>query len=159
MMQDGLKAEKFIAFTVADYCLALPIAEVLQVVKYPVSTHHELSNMGLVQLGQHTIRVLDLHQQLGLENLGQLCRPFLLITQTPSREPSAIPVSEPPGLMEFPPEMMQPLPQSNQPFGVLAIASHAAVISPEEATTTIFLLDINRILNAVTPSLLPSQKD
>ncbi|KAM3095104.1 chemotaxis protein CheW [Phormidesmis sp. 146-35] len=158
-MQDGLKAEKFIAFTVADYCLALPIAEVLQVVKYPFSTNHELSKMGLVQLGQHTIRVLDLHQQLGLENSGQLSRPFLLITQNSSKEFNAIPVGEPPSLVEFPRERMQRLPLSNQQSGLLAIASHAAVISPEEATTTIFLLDINRILNAFTPSLLPGQKD
>lgn len=158
-MQDESKAEKFIIFTILDYRLALPIAEVLQVVTCPPSTNHELSKMGLVQLGRHTIRVLDLHQQLGLKNPGQSPQPFLLITHSPSRELSAIPVGEPPGLIEFPLEMMQRLPQSNHQVGVLAIATHAAVISDKEATTTIFLLDINRILNAVTPSLWPSQKN
>jgi chemotaxis signal transduction protein len=157
-MQDRSKAEKFITFNVADYCLALPIAEVLQVVKFPASEHPELSRMGLVQLGRHTIRMLDLHQQLRLDPRQSSPLPFLLITHSPVRELSAIPVGEPPSLIEFPLESMQPLPQSNQQSGMLAIASHVAVISQEGVTKTIFLVDINRILNAIVPALLPSPK-
>jgi chemotaxis signal transduction protein len=149
---------KFITFTIANYSLALPIAEVLQVVQSPFSSDDELSQMGMVQLGRHTIRVLDLPQQLGLENSGQLCQPFLLITQSSAQEFSAIPVSEPPSLMELPLETWQSLPRSNQSSGLLKIASYAAVIAQEAATTTIFLLDLNRILNAITIALVPSPK-
>jgi chemotaxis signal transduction protein len=150
--------DKFIAFAVLDYHLALPIATVLQVVRWPLNPNHELSKMGLVQIGQHTIRVVDLHQQLGLEKPNQVSRPFLMITQSPSKELSAIPVGEPPSLIEFPLTRMQQLPQSSHQTGVLAIASHTAIISYEESKMTILLLDLNRILRAVMPSLLPSQK-
>ncbi|NJK53882.1 MAG: chemotaxis protein CheW [Leptolyngbyaceae cyanobacterium SU_3_3] len=130
--------EKFIAFAVSDYRLALPIATVLQVVKCPLNPNRELSKMGLIQIGQHTIRVVDLHQQLGLEKSDQVSRPFLLITQSSSKDLSAIPVGEPPSLIEFSLERMQQLPLSTHQPGVLAIASHAAIVSNEEATTTIF---------------------
>ncbi len=154
-MQNESKAEKFIAFTIADYCLALSIAEVLQVVRCPLTTEYELSKVGLVQLGRHMVRVVDLHQQLGLEDSSQLSRPFLLITHSPPGEFCAIPVCEPPSCLEFPLEKLQRLPQSNYSSGVLAIASHAAVISQEESTSTIFLLDMKRVLNPITPALLP----
>ncbi len=155
--QDGSKVGKFIAFTVADYCLALPIAEVLQVVNCPLSPNRKLSQIGLIQMGRHTIRLLDLPQQLGVDNPHQ-SPPFLLVTHSPSRTLSAIPVSEPPSLIEFPLAIRQSLPPSEQPFGVRAIASHAVILAGGAAPTTIFLLDLNRILNADTPALLPSPK-
>ncbi|KAM3114656.1 chemotaxis protein CheW [Phormidesmis sp. 146-33] len=151
-MQNESKAEKFIAFAVEDYDLALPIAEVLQVVRCPLSPDPKVGKMGLVQIGQHMVRVLDLHQQLGAEPTS---RPFLLIAHSFPGEFCAIPVSEPPSCIEFLRENMQRLPQSSPLSGVLAIASHALVIPQEETTTTILLLDIKRILNMTTPALAP----
>ncbi|PMB53828.1 hypothetical protein CEN39_02320 [Fischerella thermalis CCMEE 5201] len=147
-MQNQSKAEKFITFTVADYCLALPIKAVLKVVTCPVKDNHKLSKMGLIQIGRHVIRVLDLHQRLGIEDAHQLTKSqsFLLITSFYQAELCGILIYEPPDLLELPLEMMQPLSQSYYQSSLLEIVSHAIVVSQEKATKTIFLLDMQQVL-------------
>ncbi|MGV0028796.1 chemotaxis protein CheW [Phormidesmis priestleyi] len=162
-IQNELNLEKLIVFDVAEYHLALPIAEVLQVINHPTVTD-ELTKTGLVLLGHRMIRCLDLHQQLADDSIQvPQNRPFLVITQMLG-ELYAIPVSEPPNVIEFPLEMMQLLPQSQS--GLLKIASHAAGISSkylqgveDELTATLFLLDIQRILTPIAPALLPNQEE
>jgi purine-binding chemotaxis protein CheW len=106
-----------------------------------------LKEMGVIQLGQHMIRVVDLHEQL---SSGQLLSnpPFLVITRGAGGELCGIPVEKPPNLVELPLEMMRSLPKSDQ-YGnpALNLVSHAAVVSQENVTTTIFLLDVKRVLN------------
>ncbi|PLZ91996.1 MULTISPECIES: chemotaxis protein CheW [Fischerella] len=147
-MQNQSKAEKFITFTVADYCLALPIKAVLKVVNCPGEENHKLSKMGLIQIGRHVIRVLDLHQRLGIENVHQLpeSQSFLIITSISQAQLCGILIYEPPDLLELPLEMMQPLSQSYYQSGLLEIVSHAIIVSQEKATKTIFLLDMQQVL-------------
>lgn len=147
-MQDESKIGKFIVFKSADYLLALPISEVLKVVNYAAVENRGLKAMGVVQLGKHTIKVLDWHRsQL---NSGDVVgdRPFLVITRGSHGELCGLPVDEPPNLMELPLELMRNLPTSNRQAGVLEWVSHAAVLSQDGVTTTIFLLDLRRVSNS-----------
>ncbi len=154
-------ADKFIVFKIADYLLALPISDVLKVVNCSPATSSRLRTMGVIQLGRHMIRVVDLHQQLSSGNLSQLPgdQPFLVIIRTPEAELCGIPVEEPPNLVEIPSEVMQSLPKSDR-YGkpTLDLVSHAAVLSQGEVTTTIFLLDLNWLLNSAPNNspLLPT---
>lgn len=144
-----LNGEKFIVFTVADYRFALPIDEVVQIVKRPATTP-ELSKAGLIQLGRQVIRLLDLHQQLEPENganYSEDCS-FLVITHRLAEGFCAIPVSEPPNLVEFPQASMQSLPPTRDRSGVLRIASHAATLDVDRVPATIFLIDMQRMLDA-----------
>ncbi|BAZ70517.1 MAG: chemotaxis protein CheW [Pelatocladus maniniholoensis HA4357-MV3] len=147
IIQNQSQSEKFITFTVADYCLALPIKAVLKVLTCPVGDDHKLSKMGLIQVGRHIIRVLDLHQYLGREDVHQLPKKqaFLLITPISQAELYGILIYEPPDLIELPLEMMQPLSQSHYQSSLLDIFSHAIVVSQEKATKTIFLLDLQQV--------------
>ncbi|WP_315785051.1 chemotaxis protein CheW [Fischerella sp. JS2] len=147
-MQNQSKVEKIITFTVADYCLALPINAVLKVVNCPLKDNHKLSKMGLIQIGRNIIRILNLHQHLGIENVHQLLesQSFLLITSIFQGEICGILIYEPPDLLELPLEMMQPLSQSYYQSSLLEIVSHAIVVSQEKVTKTIFLLDMQQIL-------------
>ncbi|MGG6284050.1 chemotaxis protein CheW [Leptolyngbya sp. AN03gr2] len=141
-----LNVEKFIIFTVADYRFALPIAEVVQIVNRPATTP-ELSKAGLVQIGRHLIQVVNLHQQLAPENSPESAEwyPFLVITYHSSEGFYAIPVREPPNVIEFPQESMQGLPLSHDRSSVLSIASHAATLDIDRVPATIFLMDVNRL--------------
>ena len=105
--------------------------------------------MGVVQIGHHTIRVLDLHQQLSSSGLLPLPgnQPFLVILRTPQGELCGILVDEPPNLVELPLEMLQSIPHSSSQSTPLQMVSHAAVVTHEDVTTTIFLLDVKRLLN------------
>jgi chemotaxis signal transduction protein len=148
----SVAVEKFVVFTIADYSLALPIVEVLRVVNCPAKTSSELEEIGMIQIDRYVIRVLDLYQQLNAEAVSQLPRDpsFLVIVQSAEGELWGIPVDEPPSVIEFPLQMMRPLPKSGEQFNLLKIASHVAVISQEQETTTIFLADLKRVLNHST---------
>ena len=159
-MQNEAQAEKFIVFALADYHLVLPLQEVLQVVNCP-TIPDELSKTGLVQIGRHIIRLLDLHQQLKIEDVSHspTNSPFLIITQSSAGELCAIPVEEPPNLIEFSRETLRSLPQSNPRSGVLRIASYATTLSKDEFAATVFLLDTNRMLASVALRRLPSREE
>ena len=154
------EVKRFIVFKVLEYYWALPIDSVLRVVNCSLDINRELIRMGVIQVGRHVIRALDLHQRLSFGPLPQNSRkpPFLIITRSAEGELCGIPVDDPPDLMDIPKEMLQSLPSSDAQFGLLEIAS-GVLLSPEEQNPkTIFLLDIIRALTASPPesrSLLP----
>jgi purine-binding chemotaxis protein CheW len=139
--------EKFIVFTIANYHLALPIGNVLRVMKYTPETCGEFTKMGLARIGRYTIRILNLHERLGCEERSQLGEnpPFLLIARTPQGEICGIPVDTPPDLIELPFGNMRSLPSLEPQSNLIDMVSHAAVISQGESTTTFFLVDVTRI--------------
>jgi purine-binding chemotaxis protein CheW len=127
-----------------DYLLALPIEEVLKVVNCSPVASSSIRTMGVVQMGRHMIRVLDLHQRFNISTLSELPanQLFLVIIRGAGEELCGIPVDEPPNLVELPLEIMRKLPKSElQSNPLLELVSHAAVLSHETVTTTIFLLD------------------
>jgi purine-binding chemotaxis protein CheW len=148
-MHDESKEDKFIVFKIADYLLGLPISDVLKVVNYSPTENGKLRTMGVVQIGRHMVKVLDFHQELSSGGLAQLPgeQPFLLITRDREGELCGILVDEPPNLVELPLEMIQSLPKSDHQSSIFQMVSHAAVISQQEITTTIFLLDMKRTLS------------
>lgn len=131
--------------------MALPIADVLKVINCPVGDNHGLRSMGLVQLGRHTIRVFDWHEELNSNSLSTLTnrKSFLLIARTSYGELCAIVVDEPPNLVELPLDLMRSIPQSESRSSVFKLVSYAAVVSHNEMATTIFLLDLMRLEDSV----------
>lgn len=149
---------KFIVFMIADYLVALPMVTVLKVVNCPPELNGNLRSAGLVQMGQHSIAVLDLHQKFTSSQVPQLNRsPFLVITQIVRGELCGIPVDEPPNIVDLPRDSIRALPKSYHQIGPLNldIFSHVAVLSEEEKTFMIFLLDLNRVLSTTTKNNAP----
>lgn len=149
-MHNESKVGKFIVFKIMDYLLALPIEDVLKVVNCSLEAGSRLRTMGVIQLGRHMIRVLDLHQSLSVGGLSELPAnlPFLVITKSYSGELCGIPVDEPPNLVELPLEMMRSLSTSQrQGNRLLEMVSHAAVLTQEGMATTIFFLDMKQVLH------------
>ena len=147
---------RFIVFQVLDYCWALPIEAVLRVVNCSLGPNRELISMGVIQIGRHVIRALDLHQRLNSGYLPQLPgdSPFLVITRTAEAELCGIPVDEPPDLIEVSSELIRSLPLSSPQVGLLEMAS-GVVVRPQAANPqTVFLLDIQRALSACSQESL-----
>ena len=144
-MDNSTETGKFIVFKIADYLLALPIANVLKVINYPPGNNRDLNTAGLVQIGSHAIALLDLHQLLG-ERTSDVTwnAPFLLIAQVHQKELCAIPVDEPPNLVELSKDSIRALPHSYHHNALLDFVSYGAILSDSGKTFTIFLLDINR---------------
>ncbi|MUG99213.1 hypothetical protein F7734_45750 [Scytonema sp. UIC 10036] len=144
-MNNETNTEKFIVFKVGDYLLALSINDVLKVINCSSLNSQRLTKMGLVQIGDRTIRLLDLHQQLNLDNLPQLSsnESFLAIARDSEGELCGILIHEPPDLVELPPETIRPLPKSDiYGTAVPDIVSHVAVLSYKDTIKTIFLLNL-----------------
>jgi chemotaxis signal transduction protein len=160
-MYDKSTVDKFIVFKIACYRMALLINDVLKVVNCSSIPSKEILTLGLVHIGSQTIRVLDLNHYLNAEsknlislqktgNLSQqnTTEGFLLIVSNINRQLCAILVDQLPDLVDLPCEMMRSLPKSNrQAKTLLDLISHAAVIPCEGVPNTIFLLDVEQILN------------
>ncbi|MEC4818980.1 MAG: chemotaxis protein CheW [Scytonema sp. PMC 1069.18] len=143
-MNEEFNSDKFIVFKVANHLLALPIHQVIKVVNRSEIKINKFTTMGLIQIGRHMIKLLDLHQQLNTESLSHASNPqsFLVITYDAQRELCGVLVDEPPDLMELPPEIVQPLPKSdNYSKFAIEMVSHVAVLTQKNLTQTIFLLN------------------
>ncbi|NET33320.1 MAG: chemotaxis protein CheW [Cyanothece sp. SIO1E1] len=155
MLNHDVSVGKFIVFRILDYFLALPLEDVLKVVKCSPQDSQEMSKMGILVLESHTMRVFDLQQQLNSKHPPEE-QLFLLITRSAQGDPCGILLAEPPNLAEIPPEMMRSLPHSQS--GFLDLFSHAAVISQEKGKKTVFLLDVQKIsTNALNSAIHTSQ--
>lgn len=70
--------------------------------------------------------------------------PFLLIVQLHQGQLCAIPLESPPNLVELSRDSIQALPNSFADNDLLKAVSYGAVVSDQENTFTIFILDINQ---------------
>jgi chemotaxis signal transduction protein len=156
-MHDRSDIQSFIVFKVIDHTLALPIAAVLKVVnRASLETTPELAAMGLVQIGRHLIRVMNLHQRLETTTASWPLDtfPFWIIIRAPEDGLLGIPVDEPPDMMAFPADSVRSLPPTlSQTSPVDAIARHIVMLNRANAPQAIVLLDLNRALSQPTPSL------
>lgn len=151
-MKNSAKVDKLIVFKIADYFLALPLTAVLKVINYPPANNGDIKAPGIIQIGRHAIALWDLHQILAGSDRPQTIeiRPFLLIAQVLPGELCAIPVEEPPNLVELPKHSLRTLPQSFHHNQLRYLVSHVAIISEAEKTFTIFILDLNRTMSLLS---------
>lgn len=146
-MQNNLKIGKFIVFKIASYHWALPISDVLKVVNCSTLIDQGFRKLGMVQLGHHVIKILDL-QPSNSDHLPELSnsQTFLVITRNAQGELCGIVLESPPNLIEVPLEMMRSFPKSESPSKCFDWVSNVVVISQETISTTLFLLDV-RLIN------------
>ena len=141
-LQTTSEAIKAIAFPVAEYLLALPIETVMKAIEAPPKLSAELDEAGLLYLSDRAISLLDLHRKLVGKTHAN--RRFLILAQLRG-EYFAIPVDEPPTLVEIPVSEIRSLPDSYRHANALGIASHVAIVPQEKTILEIFILDPERL--------------
>ncbi|MBE9183115.1 chemotaxis protein CheW [Oculatella sp. LEGE 06141] len=150
---------RVIAFAIADYLVALPMDAVLKVVNCPPHLYKGCSTVELVHLGHHTITVVNLHRHLATDKSDSLVSSKLfLVVIRPLQidgELFALLVNNPPDLIEIPPSVIRPLPESRRQGHPLSAASHVAVLPRKETMLTILLLDIEQVSKIITDSPVP----
>lgn len=149
--------DKFVVFKLAERFLALPISTVLKVINFPSATNENFKALEIVQIGHHAIALWDLHQRLasGDRSVANEIRPFLLVAQVLPGELCAIPLEEPPDLVELPRNSWQNLPRSFAQEELRHLVKHVAIVSEGEKTFTLFLLDLSR---ALSPRLIATER-
>ncbi|MDY7016000.1 MAG: chemotaxis protein CheW [Cyanobacteriota bacterium] len=138
---------KVIMFNVARYWFALPIAVVLKVVNFPPEFRTTLNEVGLVDLGDRAIALLDLRPKVNAldSTTGRDGGHFLTIVQVSDKELCAIPVDRPPTLRDISLADVRALPNSATVVPPLNLASHVAVLDSEDPPLEVFLLDLQKI--------------
>lgn len=118
---------KFITFHLGGYLFALPSQDVLKIVVTPVPEQGGMVNMGLVQLGQYSIQVLELQSLLKLEHPAgdrEISDPTFLIILRAEQGLWGIVVNQSPDLMNLSNSTLKPVPTSKRIAGALKGISH-----------------------------------
>lgn len=138
---------KLLVFEIGKLTLALPILQVRKIVKQNEVYGSGLSHVNLAHLAEQEIAVVDLHQKLFGMNLTQSqAEGYFIISRDVAGEPLGIVVSQPPALIEVPQDRIRQLPNSYRHADTLEIASHVTIISQNKKNTTVFILDLERLI-------------
>lgn len=149
---------KVIVFNISDYQLALPLATVLKVMNCPPVISSISKSLGLIYIGQAAVKLINFHPKLdpGKSKQPETEGRFLIILQPRAGELWGIPVDNPPNLVELPLTAFRVLPESHRQASLLGLASHVAIVSQEEMTSTIFLVDLEGVYKEGSCLLAPT---
>ena len=168
------KIRKYMTFKLADYSFALPSEDIIKVVTTPPPSQGGMVSLGLVQLAQYSIQILNLSKLLGLEILNRVSMddhdsddaieqdsridellgaastqnpPFLIVLRDPDETLWGIAVHEPPDLIEMTDRMLNPVPPEKRLFGALQGVSHVGSYEIEDERHTLLILDTSVLWN------------
>lgn len=138
---------KLLVFEIGELTLALPILQVQKVIRQTEVHGSGLSYVNLAHLEAEEVTVVDLHQKLFGDRLDlQESTGFFIITKQAGRESLGITVAKSPSLIEVSLDRIRLLPDTYRHADTLEIASHVTVITQSETSTTIFILDLERLV-------------
>lgn len=147
----AVEVTQYITFKLAGYLLALPTQQILKIVETPSLEEGGLVEIGLVQLGQHSIQILDLSKLLDLKETVKAAAiqnpPFLVVFQNSLQDLWGIALFEPPDLMNVPDYALKPVPPEKRLARILRWVSHIVTYDLNSNRHTLLLLDLPAILN------------
>ena len=140
---------KFITFQTAGHWFALPMAAILRIVNCPPPDKGGVVTFGVVQLGSHTVQLLDLYGIFGVGTNATLPDqvPFLLVLQSDQKRLWGIALESPPDLIELPLTAFQSVSSDKNFFPRKQWISHIAVVSELDVSRTLLLLDLEAVFS------------
>ena len=146
------KIAKMITFKIADHWFALPMAAVLKIVNCPPVDQGGIVNLGMVQLGAHTIHLLDLYSTFGLGSAPSALTqtPFLLVLRGSQKKLWGIVLEAPPDLIDLPNTLFKSVSTDKRFSPKKQWISHIAVISKQDISRTLLFLDLKAVFQHET---------
>ncbi|MEL6927453.1 MAG: chemotaxis protein CheW [Cyanobacteria bacterium J06600_6] len=143
----GSKLIKLLVFEIGKLTLAIPILQVQKVIRRTEVYGSGLSYVNLTHLNEVEVTVVDLHQKLFGVSQNQSESPgYFIISQNIAGESLGIVVPQSPALIDVAIEQIRLLPDTYRRADTLEIASHVTVLTQDETTTAIFILDLTRLV-------------
>lgn len=151
---------KLITFGIGKLNLAIRIDQVAKVVNIPAVHGSGLNAVGLAQVDNQEVTVVDLHRKLFRTEAAPTASYYLVLVNTQAGELLGIPAHQTPLLMEVPMTLIRSLPESYRRSDTLEMASHIVVLPAEQgpeqapeqaaqveppASRTLFLLDVEML--------------
>ncbi|MEG3440411.1 chemotaxis protein CheW [Pannus brasiliensis CCIBt3594] len=142
------RAIKLLQFAVGNLQLALPVESVRKVIRHLPVYGSGLSSFGIVHVENTEITVVDLYRKLFKTERSSAPdrQGYLILAKNATGETIGIWVAETPTLLDITLSRLRVLPESYRRSDTLSIASHVTVIDRADASMTVFLLDIDRLL-------------
>ena len=170
------EATQYLTFKVSGYLMALPGQEILRIVATPPPNQGGLVKMGLVQLGQYSIQIINLSELLEIEpidnSVSQLAGhpsnpypnqphqakfnqnpPFLMVLQNADKDLWGIALQEPPDLMEIPNYALKPIPPKQRQTRALRWVSHIVTYDLESDRQSLPILDLSELIGPTNFSI------
>lgn len=140
---------RVITFPIQNLTLAVPIQSVYRILSQVTIHGSGEKGVGIAHLEDYELTVFDLEYHLfpqSTENLTKtVTKNHVIVVQT-QKEIVGLNVKQAPTLKNIPRDRVRTLPTSYRKADTLSFCSHVAVIEETEATVTIFLLDVERLL-------------
>jgi chemotaxis signal transduction protein len=157
------ETDQYITFKLADYLCALPSEKILKIVATPPPSQGGMVSMGLVQLEQYSIQIIDLAKLLngqgpdsakaatmanktvtsaGFTTAALKNPPFLMVLQDSAQKLWGIAVNEPPDLMDIPRYALKPVPAERRFTRALRWVSHVVTYDLGGNRHTLLVLDV-----------------
>ena len=143
---------QYLTFRVADYLLALLSQQILRVVAIPPTGRDGLIDMGIVQLAQYSIQIIDLPKLLELKPAGDAASDgssanrFLIVLQNDSKDLWGIAVQDPPDIMTVPNYALKPIPPAQRQTRALRWVSHVVTYDLSSNRHSLPILDLSDLL-------------
>ena len=145
--REAVASLKVIVFEIGHLHLALRIENVYKVLRQTSVYGSGLNQIGIAHVGDREVTVVDLNRQLSHSSAnGAAETSYLVVAQSTGGELFGIPVAVVPALKAVPLANIRVLPESYRHTDLLGTASHVCQSPEKEATLTIFLLDVDRLL-------------
>ncbi|MDJ0844059.1 chemotaxis protein CheW [Crocosphaera sp.] len=138
---------KLLIFQTGTLELALPIESVKKITHYTPLQGSGTTAVGLIHVDDREITAIDLHKRLfRVPQPSREERQFLILAKNSIEELFGIVVPETPSLLELPLSQIRRLPESYRHGDTLEIASHVTRVPHNDQLSTIFILDVDRLV-------------
>lgn len=143
-----VRPEKFLLFAVGKLNLALSVDPVVKILPHTPSSGSGLSEMGLVNLENRSLTLVDLHRRLFRVSQPPTNRnrQYFILVKNRSGEEFCLLVNNAPTLMDVLPNQIRQLPDSFRQNDSLRCASHVLLVEEKSEKFTVFLLDPDLLL-------------
>ncbi|MBR8832238.1 MAG: hypothetical protein N5P05_003490 [Chroococcopsis gigantea SAG 12.99] len=140
---------KLLVFSIGSLHLALSVSTVKKVLNYSAVRGTGLSHFGITTIEDREITVIDLHRRLFKTPQAQVSgdKGYLILALNSDGEYFGIWVAVAPSLEDVPLSQLRILPESYRRSDTLSIASHVMALATKDSTLTVFLLDVDRLLD------------
>ena len=158
-LNDETDAIRTIVFSLADmehtpmsqYLFAMPAAAVDKAIVYPPERASLRDGIGMMNLGEQTLTIVDLRQKFTEIDPQQDTSKFLILFHTHAGELCGLPVKEAPVLMDIDPDTIRSIPLAYREVNQLSFASRMAIIPQAAGSEPLQIL-----LLGFDPAMTPS---
>jgi chemotaxis signal transduction protein len=142
--------------SMSQYLFAMPVEAVDKAIVYPVERTRLKDGIGLMNLGDRTLTIVDLRQKFTDIAPERDSSKFLILFQTQMGEHCGLPVKDAPVLLDIDRETIRSIPLAYREVNQLSFASHMAIIPQEDGVEPmqILLLGLNQPLPQLSGSAI-----